>query len=603
MQSCGIFLRLLTVLCAVSCVVTALLAGSLVAGAASFSLLHYAVMPTTLHSFPLYFNVSDAHTVELAQQHLAATGAFQAQLFSAASDSAAKVAAAQALGTAWAAGAPTPAPGVAPDAVQALLASVRAEVADALRPLRQQAVQCPPGDSSQPPQPSTTAAAAAAPDERPDSTLPTSSPSESQVQAAQVDPDGTPVLLEARVQAAPASTEAGREIETPTQESSWVSWLLGSDQSGQGADWGSAQDTVQGGSTSSVGRGGGASPLGGGLHASSTLDMLQAATSQAQQAAALAQATAEALARRRRPTARVNLLTRRRTWALPGADTAGVDAQRLLVPGQGYTLQVELDVPVTRAVRDVGTFMLDVTLAGKGGVPPLGHCSQPLALPYYSDLAMAAREAVTLLPVLLGLVADTTTLAATCFESWVETVDTPLAHLTAHMSTPAVPVVAGRLVIQAQLTGLSYWLHHFFLLSAAVGVLGFSSVFFLAGLGAVGMALHTAGAWEPILHFVLPPDPTAGWAPAPAQPGPGGHRFRTPLAPAQGQRHGATHSPGATGGLAHSQTRLGPGTAHRASLAREQGPDVADGRGGVQPAPVSPRSPLSEGEPAVEKTG
>lgn len=570
----------LSAVCIGMCALLSILAVlSTSSGLVTVAFLRYWSIPTASHSFPLHFNVSAAHALSSANAQLAHSHSIHASMLHSTASVAAAVAtqqfARQHNAQRQKALQPTATPLPEPDKpvtmkqLQGLLAELRSPPQPVTPEQAHPAGEVPPGESSPPStghhssdkrmqydthladvHPDGVVQSQGGPrastggeDPRPPSAA---SPHAAQQDRSAVLPPPNRVHMEHYAHKQPLS--AGREPVHPidANQGGWLTWLLPpslwAGDGPTGVSSSKAEDESQEHFKDSDFA---SSPLSNAAISSQARQaeaLMGVAAAQAQDAARTAFDTAFALAAAARPSAAVNLVSPRPGWSpVDGASerSQGWSQRRaLLSQGVEYAFDVELELPLSTKNRNMGVFMLELQLSTMDGAP-LGHCSQPVIVPYTSSLLYFARELLVAVPVFMGLARDSVTVQVSCFQGWVEIGTAPLTHVLASISTAQVTLAEGRLNIRAVMYGLAHVLHTYFISSWVMGVALVSAGVFSFLLIAVVVAVASSGLHVHLIKFLAPDAP----------PGPKRDPIGvTPRPLSLGARGRFTPSPGLGGG-------------------------------------------------------
>ncbi|XP_068182133.1 seipin-like isoform X2 [Antennarius striatus] len=176
----------------------------------------------------------------------------------------------------------------------------------------------------------------------------------------------------------------------------------------------------------------------------------------------------------------------------------------MLTFGQIYQISLHLEMPDSPANQQLGMFMIKSTCfsvdggsvsssSHTGSLLVSGSSSRFAMLRYRSDL-LKYLEMLLLLPAFLGGVAEQTQmLEVELFSSYMNSPYDPATFVFIEIVSNKVQIYSSQLHIHAVFTGIRYFLFHFPLLSAVVGV--FSNFIFLSlllGLSYVRLLLTSA---------------------------------------------------------------------------------------------------------------
>jgi hypothetical protein len=181
------------------------------------------------------------------------------------------------------------------------------------------------------------------------------------------------------------------------------------------------------------------------------------------------------------PRAGIDFLATHTYWNATNAD--GAAHSRFLASGQKYDFILTLDMPETKVNFDIGMFMAETRLrTADGGI--VAKSARPLILRQYSWLIQSGQTILWFLPLLFGVMEQTQSVSVVCIDGFVEAYQTPLAGAEIILSHPRVQIYTATLSVVAQLEGIRYYMYHWFLLSAIIGVgtIAAIEVIFLMGI-------------------------------------------------------------------------------------------------------------------------
>ncbi|ORY87987.1 putative adipose-regulatory protein-domain-containing protein [Protomyces lactucae-debilis] len=164
-----------------------------------------------------------------------------------------------------------------------------------------------------------------------------------------------------------------------------------------------------------------------------------------------------------------------------------------LVTGQAYDVSIELIVPTSQVNKDLGNFMVDLSLVEAGSEQSV-TASRPAILRYASPFVSRLQTVAGAGPVVLGIKKETEVLhvpllEAFSFEStWLANAATAEIQIQA---TRPLQVYRCRLHFTSKLTGLVWFLRRFRVLSFIV----FTMLFYISALA------FTLGTWT-VLAFI-----------------------------------------------------------------------------------------------------
>ncbi|KAM4880060.1 seipin [Sylvia borin] len=159
--------------------------------------------------------------------------------------------------------------------------------------------------------------------------------------------------------------------------------------------------------------------------------------------------------------------------SFPSANVSllGEQRQKVLLYGQLYRLSLELELPESPVNRELGMFMVGLTVYGDGG-RPLATAQRAAMLHYRSGL-LRALHTVTFAGLLLsGFSEQSQSLELELLGRYREDPYTPTVGAFVEIRSRRVQLYGARLRVHAHFTGLRYLLYHFPLTSAVLGVAG-----------------------------------------------------------------------------------------------------------------------------------
>mmetsp|Transcript_22148 Transcript_22148/g.27814 ORF Transcript_22148/g.27814 Transcript_22148/m.27814 type:complete len:367 (+) Transcript_22148:131-1231(+) len=170
------------------------------------------------------------------------------------------------------------------------------------------------------------------------------------------------------------------------------------------------------------------------------------------------------------PRANVDFLDEHTQWTPTNLTKVNRIGDRILKPGQKYTIIAELVLPESEANSQAGVFMVELALRTSTG-QLLASSRRPALLRYRSSVATLISQLATWPLIALGLVREEQTLQIACFDSFEESLDYPMSKVNIQLSTTEIQISRAALGITAQLTGLAYLLQHHFMITASCCVL------------------------------------------------------------------------------------------------------------------------------------
>lgn len=141
---------------------------------------------------------------------------------------------------------------------------------------------------------------------------------------------------------------------------------------------------------------------------------------------------------------------------------------QLMMVGQPYHINVQLDLPETPRNRDLGVFMICVDMKDKENFLK-SHACRSAMLRYKSNWFLKSKTVLFLPLYLLGLKEEKQELDVEMFSKYVDTTN-PVTDIYIEIQSKVVEFYAVVLQIRAHFTGLRYIIFHFPIISAAIGI-------------------------------------------------------------------------------------------------------------------------------------
>eukprot|EP01087_Luapelamoeba_hula_P012016 TRINITY_DN3341_c2_g1_i3.p1 TRINITY_DN3341_c2_g1~~TRINITY_DN3341_c2_g1_i3.p1 ORF type:complete len:608 (+),score=142.61 TRINITY_DN3341_c2_g1_i3:113-1936(+) len=134
-----------------------------------------------------------------------------------------------------------------------------------------------------------------------------------------------------------------------------------------------------------------------------------------------------------------------------------------------YEVSIELVLPESVENLNAGMFMVTTSLFGDNGIQ-LFSSSRPCLLHYKSQLLRTMYTLFFGLPMILGFMEETQTLAFLPIDGWQNAGRESLSYATVTLSKPDIQIYNARVAIRARLTGFSYYAYHWSITTFFVGV-------------------------------------------------------------------------------------------------------------------------------------
>mmetsp|Transcript_28017 Transcript_28017/g.45482 ORF Transcript_28017/g.45482 Transcript_28017/m.45482 type:complete len:410 (+) Transcript_28017:89-1318(+) len=155
---------------------------------------------------------------------------------------------------------------------------------------------------------------------------------------------------------------------------------------------------------------------------------------------------------------------------------------RFLHSGQVVDAFVSLRVPESPENINAGMFMLELEMLALDGTV-IASTARPLMLRYKSRAVRIMQTVFYALPLTLGLIEEEQSFHLSLMPSYTEASVAPLHRVRVTLSNPRFHVYSASVRLVTRMSGISYYMYHYRLLSAFIGILGIVMVeAFLWGL-------------------------------------------------------------------------------------------------------------------------
>jgi hypothetical protein len=201
-------------------------------------------------------------------------------------------------------------------------------------------------------------------------------------------------------------------------------------------------------------------------------------------------------------TAALSLTSERTQWVSTNLAVAEKNKmQTLLMPGQAYTVVIDLVVPESPVNVEHGPLMVETELFGEklSSSHLLAKSRRPVFLKYKSTFVRYLQNVFFSLPLGLGLVREEQKVSVFAFDRFVESRKNHLVNAKVTLKTRKLEVYNARLKIVAELSGVRYFMYHWFFPSAVVGI---SNILFMEIFGLTTAVIVYLLAFGPP-HFLL----------------------------------------------------------------------------------------------------
>lgn len=115
----------------------------------------------------------------------------------------------------------------------------------------------------------------------------------------------------------------------------------------------------------------------------------------------------------------------------------------------------------------------------------LGTCTRPASTVYVSPISRAIRQVAFAVPYAIGWYTERQTATLSCFDQFTESASDPLGSARVTLSHPRLQVYSASVRLEAQLTGLRYYMHHWFMTGAVVGVVDLTLLQLICYVGVI----------------------------------------------------------------------------------------------------------------------
>jgi len=153
----------------------------------------------------------------------------------------------------------------------------------------------------------------------------------------------------------------------------------------------------------------------------------------------------------------------------PTANVSLTHHHNLLRGGQPYNIILDLEIPESETNRNVGMFMVHLKLSGKDG--RLITSSRRSAMLRYKSQVLHFLSTMFFSPLLLtGPMEEKQTLKVEMFSEYLEKSVNPVTNIWIEIESRWLQLYSSKLRIQAEFTGLRYFMFYWPVLSASVGI-------------------------------------------------------------------------------------------------------------------------------------
>jgi hypothetical protein len=181
------------------------------------------------------------------------------------------------------------------------------------------------------------------------------------------------------------------------------------------------------------------------------------------------------------------------------ASSAPADGPGFLQRGQPYNVFFSLTIPTSAPMGGMAEPLFGASSLHMAQLELLGpraeilaRCSRPFTVTHHHWTLQSALEIVRFfVPFSSFWFPSTTVVERLCIDRYVDPPEAPLTTVRASVSEREVNIEHGTVRFEAQLEGLTFWMHHFFVASALIGIAYLTSIYACC-LGSATVALNLA---------------------------------------------------------------------------------------------------------------
>ncbi|XP_057366910.1 seipin-like [Daphnia carinata] len=153
----------------------------------------------------------------------------------------------------------------------------------------------------------------------------------------------------------------------------------------------------------------------------------------------------------------------------PFANVTLTNQRQLLQSNQPYNIIIDLELPESEANKELGMFMVQLTLTGKNG--KFIAMSRRSAMLRYKSWILHFLGTVMFSPALLvGPMEEKQMLKVEMFSEFLEAPDNPVTNVRVEIESRWLQLYSVKLRIQAEFMGLRYFMFYWPTLSATIGI-------------------------------------------------------------------------------------------------------------------------------------
>lgn len=153
----------------------------------------------------------------------------------------------------------------------------------------------------------------------------------------------------------------------------------------------------------------------------------------------------------------------------PSANITLTQNKQLLQSNQPYKIILDLDLPESDTNKQIGMFMVQVELTGRNG--KFIAQSRRIAMLRYKSWILHSISTLIFSPALLaGPMEEKQELKVEMFSEFLELVENPVTNIRVEIESRHVQLYSAKLRIQAEFTGLRYFMFYWPMVSATIGI-------------------------------------------------------------------------------------------------------------------------------------
>lgn len=163
--------------------------------------------------------------------------------------------------------------------------------------------------------------------------------------------------------------------------------------------------------------------------------------------------------------------------SFPSAHIQLTKRQQLLMYGQPYKIHLEMEVPETQTNRELGMFMVCADFRGQDGSLVTSSCRSTM-LHYRSTMIDILYKLIFIPFYILGTVEEKQRIQVELFAEYEDRETAPVTDVYLEIQTKYIQLYSAKFFINAQFSGLRYFMFHWPFVSATIGIT--SNLFFIA---------------------------------------------------------------------------------------------------------------------------